>query len=73
MSKDLLVITLIAIIVIGIIFAIFIHDAIIELADGIDSISYKKSYYTRAIGFGICGVFSGYMLYQLINVLILNL
>lgn len=73
MSKDLLGITLISVIVIGIVFFVFIHNAINELAEGIDSINYKKSYYTKAIGFGICGVFSGYILYQLINVLILNL
>lgn len=73
MSKDLLGIMLVAIIVIGIIYFVFIYNAIIELAEGLDSIKYKKSYYTKAIGFSICGVFSGYILYQLINILILNL
>ena len=73
MSKDLLAILLVSIIVVCIIFVIFIYNAIIDLAEGVDSTSYKKSYYTKAIGFGICGVFSGYILYQLINLLILNL
>lgn len=73
MYKDLFAILLIGIILVFITFVIFIFNAIIELADGTDSTSYKKSHYTKAIGFGICGVFSGYILYQLINVLILNL
>ena len=73
MSKYLFCISLIAIILVFIVFAIFIFNAIIELADGTDSTSYKKSHYTKAIGFGICGVFSGYILYQLVNILILNL
>ena len=72
-SKDLLGILLIGIISVFVTFVIFIYNAIIELADGTDSTSYKKSYYTKAIGFGICGIFSGYILYQLINILILNL
>ena len=73
MSKDLLCILSISIIVVYIIFVIFIYNSINDLADAIDSTSYKKSYYTKAIGFGICGIFSGYILYQLINVLVLNL
>lgn len=72
MDKDLLGILLVSIIVVCIIFVIFIYNAIIDLADGMDSTNYKKTNYTRAIGFGICGIFSGYILYQLINVLILN-
>lgn len=73
MIKDLFGILLIGIIIVFIAFVIFIYSAIVELADGMDSTSYKKSYYTKAIGFGICGIFSGYILYQLINVLVLNL
>ena len=73
MSKDLFGILLISIIVVFITFVIFIYNAIIELADGTDSTSYKKSHYIKAIGLGICGIFSGYILYQLINVLVLNL
>lgn len=73
MSKDSFGILLITIILIFIVFAIFIFNAIVELADGMDSTSYKKSHYAKAIGFGIWGVFLGYILYQLINVLILNL
>lgn len=73
MSKDLFAILIIGIILFFITFVIFIYNAIIELADGIDSTSYKKSHYTKAIGLGICGIFSGYILYQLINVLILSL
>lgn len=73
MNKDLFGILLIGIIIVFIAFVIFIYSAIVELAEGMDSISYKKSYYTKAIGFSICGIFSGYILYQLINVLILNL
>lgn len=73
MSKDLLGITLIGVIVVCVIFVIFSYNAINELADGTDSTSYKKSHYTKAIGFGICSAFSGYILYQLINILVLNL
>lgn len=73
MNENLFGILIIAVILIFITFVIFIYNAIIELADGIDSVSYKKSHYGKAIGLGICGIFLGYILYQLINILILNL
>lgn len=73
MIKDLFGILLIGIIIVFIAFVVFIYSAIVELAEGIDDTAYKKSYYTKAIGFGICGIFSGYILYQLINILILSL
>ena len=57
MSKDLFGILLISIILVFITFGIFIYSAVIELGDGTNSTSYKKSHYTKAIGFGICGVF----------------
>ena len=73
MDKDLLGILLVGIIVVCIVCVIFSYNAIIELADGIDSTSFKKSHYAKVIGFGICSIYSGYILYQLINILILNL
>jgi hypothetical protein len=73
MDKDLFGILLISIVLVFITFTIFIYNAIIELADGMDSTHYKKSHYTKAIGLGSCGIFLGYILYQLINILILSL
>lgn len=73
MDKDLLGLLIVSIIVVCIICVIFSYNAIIELADGLDSTSFKKSHYAKGIGFGICDIFSGYILYQLINILILNL
>ena len=73
MDKDLLGILLVSIIVVCIVCTIYIYNAIIELADGLDSVSDKKSHYAKGIGFGICSICSGYILYQLINILILNL
>ena len=73
MDKDLLGILLVGIIVVCIVCVIFSYNAIIELADGIDSTSFKKSHYAKGIGFGICSICLGYILYQLINILILNL
>ena len=73
MNKDLLGITLLSIIIICIIFVMFIYNAIINLADDTKSTSYKKSNYIRGIGFWCLWCFFSYILYQLSNILILNL